>query len=170
MKELKGFTSFTPSTKITKAIKEERTKFLKGINRTTFNSLEKKIKKAIDESIVQGLTKTQLAKKIKAIEAGVFTDKIASAKAIARTETSALATATRDKIMKDEGVTNHEWVTEIDDVTRGGKSSDQADHISLDGEVRKLGDTFSNGLTHPLENGAAPEEVVNCRCLTIAVR
>lgn len=34
----------------------------------------------------------------------------------------------------------------------------------IEGEERAVGEPFSNGLLYPMEDGAAPEEVINCDC------
>lgn len=41
-------------------------------------------------------------------------------------------------------------------------------HRQLDGEVRKIGDRFSNGCRYPADPLGAPAEVYNCRCTLVA--
>lgn len=64
----------------------------------------------------------------------------------------------RAKAMGVKGL-KHEWIATLDGHTRES-------HIDVDGEVREIGQKFSNGLTYPGEPGGAPAEVYNCRCTT----
>lgn len=50
-----------------------------------------------------------------------------------------------------------EWRAVFDNRTRHS-------HRQLDGERRKVGEPFSNGLLYPADPNGAPEEVYNCRC------
>ena len=56
------------------------------------------------------------------------------------------------------------WVTAHDDRVRGLKETDTADHVELDGEIIRLGDTYSNGLKYPGDTDGPIEEWINCRC------
>jgi uncharacterized protein with gpF-like domain len=42
-------------------------------------------------------------------------------------------------------------------------------HRAIDGEVRNLGEQFSNGLLFPHDPNGPADEVVNCRCDLLAV-
>ncbi len=53
-----------------------------------------------------------------------------------------------------------EWITARDGLVRES-------HDVLDGEVVDAEGYFSNGLLRPLEFGAPPEEVINCRCILL---
>lgn len=82
--------------------------------------------------------------------------------AIARTETAQVANTVRAEGMVAAGVTQHEWVSAQDAHVRES-------HKQANGEVRVIGIAFSNGLTHPGQIGAPAEEVINCRCVAVAV-
>ena len=56
------------------------------------------------------------------------------------------------------------WVTSHDDRVRGLKETDTADHVELDGEIIRVGDTYSNGLKYPGDTDGPIEEWINCRC------
>lgn len=56
------------------------------------------------------------------------------------------------------------WITAHDDRVRGLKPTDTADHVALDGEIIRLGDTYSNGLRYPGDTDGPIEEWINCRC------
>jgi len=56
---------------------------------------------------------------------------------------------------------NQVWVATLDSRTR-------ASHALMDGEERKVGEQFSNGLEYPGDPSGDPSEVYNCRCRIIA--
>lgn len=62
------------------------------------------------------------------------------------------------------GVEYIEWDSAHDMRVRGLKKSDKADHVTLSGEIIRLGDTFSNGLAYPGDRSGALVEWINCRC------
>ena len=86
------------------------------------------------------------------------------AKRIARTEIhNSHNTAVMDTY-NDLGVEFTMWITSHDDRVRGLKPTDTADHVELDGEIIRLGDTYSNGLRYPGDTDGPIEEWINCRC------
>lgn len=83
---------------------------------------------------------------------------------IARTEIhNSHNTAVMDTY-KEVGVEYTMWITAHDDRVRGLKPTDTADHVVLDGEIIRLGDTYSNGLKYPGDTDGPIEEWINCRC------
>lgn len=85
-------------------------------------------------------------------------------KRIARTEIhNSHNTAVHDSY-NEMGVEYTMWVTAHDDRVRGLKETDTADHVELDGEIIRLGDTYSNGLKYPGDTDGPIEEWINCRC------
>jgi uncharacterized protein with gpF-like domain len=62
------------------------------------------------------------------------------------------------------GVEYAMWITAHDDRVRGLKETDQADHVELDGEIIRIGDTHSNGLKYPGDTDGELVEWINCRC------
>jgi len=80
---------------------------------------------------------------------------------IARTETAAASSAAKQETFTAEGVKEHEWLT------AGG--GDIRDSHMIDGEIRKIGEAFSNGLMYPLDPNGPAEEVINCRCEALPV-
>jgi len=86
------------------------------------------------------------------------------AKRIARTEIhGAHNTAVYDQYQED-GVEYTQWSSVNDGRTRGTKDSDLADHIKMDGEIIRIGDTYSNGLAYPGDTSGDIWEWINCRC------
>lgn len=85
-------------------------------------------------------------------------------KRIARTEIhNSHNTAVMDTY-QEIGVEYTMWITAHDDRVRGLKPTDTADHVELDGEIIRLGDTYSNGLKYPGDTDGPIEEWINCRC------
>ena len=83
---------------------------------------------------------------------------------IARTEIhNSHNTAVKDTYT-EMGVEYTMWITAHDDRVRGLKPTDTADHVELDGEIIRLGDTYSNGLKYPGDTDGPIEEWINCRC------
>lgn len=80
---------------------------------------------------------------------------------VARTETAAASNAARTEQYKVSGIAQHEWASAVDDLVRAGHD--------IDGELAIVGEPFSNGLRHPGDPRGAPGDVINCRCLTLAV-
>lgn len=95
---------------------------------------------------------------------------------IARTEAGQLANSVRYRGMLEEGIQEHEWITMGDELVRpavgpnGRPVTSNADHRSLDGERRTLGERFSNGLLHPGDPEGDPDEIIGCRCFAGAIR
>ncbi len=85
-------------------------------------------------------------------------------KRIARTEIhNAHNRGTMDKY-QEFGIEYTMWITAHDDRVRGLKETDTADHASLDGQIIRLGDEYSNGLKYPGDTDGPIEEWINCRC------
>ena len=85
-------------------------------------------------------------------------------KRIARTEIhNSHNTAVHDSY-NEMGIDYTMWITSHDDRVRGLKETDTADHVELDGEIIRLGDTYSNGLRYPGDTDGPIEEWINCRC------
>lgn len=85
-------------------------------------------------------------------------------KRIARTEIhNSHNTAVMDTY-QEIGVEYTMWISAHDDRVRGLKPTDTADHVVLDGEIIRMGDTYSNGLKYPGDTDGPIEEWINCRC------
>lgn len=97
----------------------------------------------------------------------VFEGNERRARVVAITETGFVASGARFEAMKAAGVKKHKWVNVHDSHVRESHT-DQP--IGSGGQSVKVGTRFSNGLLHPHEFGAAPEEVILCRCGTLMVK
>lgn len=87
---------------------------------------------------------------------------------IARTEMGAAASGTRFAIMQAEGTDEHVWTTNGGPNVSDGVNSHR-NHLAMDGEIRKVGMPFSNGLRHPLDPAGPVEEIAECNCQAFAV-
>lgn len=135
---------------------------VEGVN----SRLAKKVTKLVQERLKAGATSASLRVAIGEVLPDLtpelrqaFTRPEQRAQAIARTETGKAVNGGRVETMKENGVERHEWSSSGDDAVRDS-------HVQTDGEVVKIGDSFSNGLHYPLEPNGPAGEVINCRCST----
>jgi len=127
-----------------------------GINETTTD----KLRQTLFDGIKEGETVNGLQDRIKNVYNLAAGD--ARRLTIARTETAQVLSGVRSMAFEEAGIEKQKWVTAKDEAVRPS-------HLEQDGFVRDVGDAFPNGLTHPSEMGAPPEEIINCRCVAIAV-
>jgi len=97
-----------------------------------------------------------------------FNVEVNRAVTIGRTEIGTAFNVGRHNNMQEQGYAHHEWITNIDEFTRDEPGND---HKNSDGEVRKIGsgELFPSGLAFPQDPTGRPEQVINCRCLTIPI-
>lgn len=151
--------------RVMQSLETQLVKVVEGVNSTT----AKRVKAAMEAELG---TPTSFVELRQAIEdslpeltvelQSVFADKTARATTIARTETAKAANSARDIQMREDGVSQTQWITEEDEAVRES-------HRKLDGEVRPLGEDFAPNLAHPHDDRAEAEEVINCRCIALAV-
>ena len=91
----------------------------------------------------------------------VFDVSLGRARTIARTEVGNAYQAGRVEGMTQAGIERHEWLSSGDEDVR--------ETHAIDGEVRPLGEPFSNGLSYPNDPGGPADEVINCRCVTVPI-
>lgn len=56
------------------------------------------------------------------------------------------------------------WWTSEDDRVRGTDPKDTADHVSMHGQIARVGEPFSNGLLYPGDRNGEIKEWIQCRC------
>lgn len=85
---------------------------------------------------------------------------------IARTENTRVQNESREEVFKNatqKGIKlKKQWIS-------AGDSRVRDSHRRLDGEVRDMKDTFSNGCEYPGDASGGPKEVCNCRCTMVAL-
>lgn len=89
-------------------------------------------------------------------------ESFSNARRIARTEVSSIFSRAEYESIGLAGLDMVEWLTARDLNVRDS-------HAAQDGEIRRLGDRFPNGLKHPLEYGGPAAEVIMCRCVLLPV-
>ena len=89
---------------------------------------------------------------------------------VARTEINNLQNEGAYQTERELGVEYHMWWTAVDERRRGSHPDDVHDHVSLHGQIVKVGEPFSNGLYYPGDRSdgeATIGEWINCRCRLI---
>ena len=86
---------------------------------------------------------------------------------VARTEINGAQNRGAQATELQLGVQYDLWRTAGDSRVRGLDDNDIADHTYLDGQISKVGEPFSNGLTRPGDRGGDISEWINCRCALI---
>lgn len=127
----------------------------------TMERIEGDIQSIIDEAVSEGKTPEELKEEL----TNKF-DKIQEheAERIARTELHSANELAKFQAEIEAGVEFHQWITEGDEKVRGNRPTDLADHVSLHGQIVRVGDEFSNGLKFPGDKSGAIEEIISCRC------
>jgi SPP1 gp7 family putative phage head morphogenesis protein len=116
--------------------------------------MQNKITKIIETAQTEGTGLSDVQKKL----AGTFkTLSEGEVKTIARNEMNLASAISEQNNFLEQGVQYQQWSAILDDVTRSS-------HEDLDGEIIRIGDTFSNGLRYPQDRNGDIEEWINCRC------
>jgi HK97 family phage portal protein len=147
--------SFEPSSPDIRTQIEYQLRQLRGI--------PERIRRRVEQAISDGLSADESPIEISARIAGMYRDLTgARAQTIARTEVARAYNETRNVAMRQLNVEQTEWLTARDERVR-------VTH-EIDGEQRRIGEPFSNGLRFPNDPAGPPAEVVNCRCVAIPVK
>lgn len=118
------------------------------------------LRREVGKGVLLGEHPTKIAQRLR----GTFNQWRNRSVTIARTETARVMTQAaqeRYAAAEAEGIEiQNAWVATLDGRTRSS-------HRSVDGEVRDVGEKFSNGLVRPGTGSAA--EAINCRCCLMPV-
>jgi SPP1 gp7 family putative phage head morphogenesis protein len=125
-----------------------------GVHETIRASVQRQLL----QSIVSGESVAAMMGRVRS----VFNTTTARAQLIAITEVNGAFNNGREQSMKKQGIEKIEWLTAGDEDVRDS-------HKKNNGLIRKRGDKFPNGLTHPHQTGAEAKEVLNCRCAAAPV-
>lgn len=126
------------------------------------NTVRERIRKSLTEAIKNKETIQKITNRLR----DQFKFARARALTIARTETGQTQGGVRFLAMKKEGIKRHRWITAKDDEVRD--SHLEAD-LNPEDWIVPIGTTFPNGLKYPSEVGGPAAEVINCRCVAVAV-
>jgi len=135
-----------------------RENFIKDAGKTTFDKLTASLNAGFD----QGETMSELAGRVKQVMRSATDEQAVT---IAVTETHTAFSTARQAQQEAAGVAYKEWLSAGDDRVR-------FTHSQIDGIVMPSDQPFAVGgalLMHPCAEGGPAEEVINCRCIAIAV-
>ncbi len=128
------------------------------ISRTTSNKLDS----IISRGAADGLSEDEIAANITDEIGGAFGSN--RALTIARTETHSASQDAMFETVQDTGLNVvKEWVSVADDRTR-------EDHVAANGQVQDMDKPFEVGddeLLYPGDPSGLPEQIINCRCITV---
>ena len=114
----------------------------------------------IDKGLAEGTDLDELARQI--ADSTVLSP--GRAKLIAHQESANAMSASNYNMMVENGVRRHKWLSQpIADVPR-------EDHRRMSGQVRNVGELFSNGLKFPRDPEGPPEETIHCNCWAVPLR
>jgi uncharacterized protein with gpF-like domain len=123
----------------------------------------------IMQSIEQGLQQGESRKELMSRISSAF-DEIARGRAetIANTETAAAFNYSRDKAMREAGVTHKKWLHSQSPLIKEPRPT----HLAADGQVQPIDEPFDVGgvqFMRPADDslGAGPEDIINCHCVAI---
>lgn len=128
--------------------------------------IPERVRARVEQEIAAGLSADDSPADIAARIQGLYQGLTgARAQTIARTEVARAYNETRALAMRQLGVEMSEWLTARDEHVR----TDPFNH-EIDGQQRRLGEPFSNGLRYPNDPTGAPGNTINCRCVAIPVK
>jgi HK97 family phage portal protein len=142
---------------------KRRAKKLKELKTLRFRRAKKAIVKTVKVGMENNWTPQELAKELKETINDQVKTTMGQALVVARTEIGSISGMSRFDAFKESGIEKHEWLSARDyDVVRLSPYNHQ-----IDGQTRRVGEPFSNGLKYPLDPTGAPGNVINCRCTTM---
>jgi hypothetical protein len=149
---------------------KQRAKQLRSLNTLTFKMQRKEVLAVIGKSIEENWTPQQTAREIKTAIGDVYKARRSNVNTIARTEMGTIASLSRDEAFRAEGIEKWQWLTAADDLVRTGEHS----HKSLNLQVQNVGEAFERfgnktKLQYPRDPDADAGDVINCRCVVVAV-
>ena len=160
---------------------KNRREILEARSLETFANMSKtttnKIMDLVEAGVEGSKTVDQISQEIGSYMKNNAEEIGARAMTIARTETLTAASLGQAAAMQDAAKVipslKKMWINAGDDRVRGNPGGlypkSEADHWSLQGEVKNWNDDFSNGLAFPRDPSGDAGETINCRCTFIAL-
>ena len=121
----------------------------------------KKINAETLQGILQGESMDKIAKRLRNVQEMNKTQAIRSARTLVTGAENKGRLDSHKRAEEDGIILEEKWVATKDGRTRHS-------HAMLNGETKKINETFSNGLEYPGDPSGRPEEVYNCRCTMMA--
>lgn len=128
----------------------------------TADAIHASVKEQIEAGGREGDTLNELTKRIESVFEGVGSGR---AKTIARTETSAAFGFSQQDAMGRAGIAQKQWLC-------SGLPNVRPAHRAANGQTVALEEPFivaGEELDYPGDDNGSPENVINCRCVSIAV-
>jgi uncharacterized protein with gpF-like domain len=129
------------------------------------DEVHSEIMQSIEDGLQHGETRRELMARISA----AF-DEIGRGRAetIANTETAAAFNYSRDKAMREAGVTHKKWLHSQSPLIKEPRPT----HLEADGQIQPIDEPFDVGgvqFMRPADDslGAGPEDIINCHCVAI---
>ena len=122
-----------------------------------------RVRKDLEKAVADGTPNSELARAVKASFKGIEEGR---AMAIAQTETTAVYEAGREMVFREAGVQWTQWLHS------GLSDHARRTHQAAHEQIREMGMPFDIGgvpMKHPGDPEAPADEVINCRCVRIAV-
>lgn len=151
--ELGGFSVFQPTDELAASAARDLAVKVVGIN----DRLRSEIRNSIVSVIESGGSRSDM---VNAIES-VFSDRIARVSTVARTETGFAMNEARYKAISSERPTK-QWVSANDSSVRESHRG----YASLGSKPMDY--QYNRGLSHPQDQRADADEVINCRCVLVS--
>ena len=162
--ELGGLISWHVTDPLVDLYVNNRKDEIESINTTTMQAVGDKIGVAVEEAIKAGETVAQASKRIKTAIGDVGEVRRNQSTMIARTEIGIITNESRFEAMNAEGIEYTEWVTANDDLVR------HTHVVAGEAGAVKMGDNFPGvNMPYPLYSFGDVGEIINCRCVAIAV-
>ncbi len=123
----------------------------------------------IMQSIEQGLQHGESRKELMARISAAFDMQSTRAETIANTETAAAFNYSRDKAMREAGITHKRWLHSMSPLIKEPRPT----HLEADGQTVPIDEPFDVGgvlFMRPTDDslGAGPEDIISCHCVSIA--
>jgi len=137
---------------------QERENFVGGVS----DDVHREIMQTIEQSIADGDGFDEMAAKIRGRFNALGAER---AQRIAVTETGVAYGRNRHEAMQRAGIAWKQWLSSQDDNVR-------PDHVEAHRQIVPIDAPFKIGgemMQHPCEAGASAKQVINCRCIEIAV-
>lgn len=142
------------------------------LNKTIRDQVRKQVKQAIVQSVEKNETVTERAARVQKALKGSMRQTRGRALTISRTEMAQSVSTGRHRVYEHVGVAKHMWISARDENVRDTHVEAERQYGSKDTAI-SIHSKFQVGnalLSHPADPSGPPEEIINCRCVEIAVR
>lgn len=156
------------SPELQEAVKEYLRQKEQGVWSRSSWVVRSRLRRAIETAIQDGESFDQMQKRIQKNLRNVSK---AQARRIARSETTGAMNYGQQVRRTDLGIEFKEWVSRIDNRTRGRDPKDIFDHLGADGEVVKNNEPFQRTgepMMFPGDSNGSAGNVCNCRCSSVS--